>query len=232
LKLEDRSSFFARLFGAPGITLSTATNVSNTPVLLGLNQTECGKFLVLKLRDQSVYCFKDSFVCATEEVSVQPKTLPIQMSLLVLGAPQLFNRAHFCHGRGGSIFLQAGSAIFERTLQRGDTITIKMSCMVAFESTCTLSVVSATRSLVVNYHGAFLKLQGPGKVYFCAHGSQQKSSSAALRPTSRGLVHSNITTFGVVIHFLTIILSLYTMTLIMARLDAENENEIPRIIRF
>jgi uncharacterized protein (AIM24 family) len=221
VKFDDRRSIFARLFPTTGLSLTTVTNSSAPPLLLGLNQTEAGKILVLRLENAPLYVFNNFFICATDEVYVRPKLLPLQVSLLTAGAPQIFNSTHLCTGVGGTVYLQASSAILQKTLRRGETTTIRFTCIVAFESTCTIAVVSPYRSTFVNFHSTFIKFDGPGTVYFSSHTLQRASATGGAQSPLRGLVRPNNSMLAIIIHFITVVLSLYTVFLILSKIDLD-----------
>ena len=75
IMLQSRGLFYARSL-ALNILIGDAINETTTPAILSLNQIGNGKVLVVNV-DKPLYCFKDSFVCATEEVNISPKLLPI-----------------------------------------------------------------------------------------------------------------------------------------------------------
>ena len=208
ITLQSRGLFFARLLSA-NISIGDALNETTTPAILSLNQIGSGKILIIKV-EKPLYCFKDSFVCATEEVNISPKVLPFDLSLITIGIPQLFNKAHYCTsstaiagapiGRSngdGRIFLQSGGLILTKELKTGESLVIKFNCMVAFEETCKINVVDPFQNIVQIFGGndTYLKVDGPGNVYFSAHNFSRKATSMQSRLGSKTF-NSNMSIVG------------------------------------
>ena len=202
--LQSRGLFYARSL-ALNILIGDAINETTTPAILSLNQIGNGKVLVVNV-DKPLYCFKDSFVCATEEVNVSPKLLPINFSIFIIGMLQLYHKAHYCTassiGRTNAteniIFFQSGGTILMKELKAGESLTVKFNCMVAFEETCKVSVVNPFKNIIFIFVGkdAFLKVEGPGKVYFCAHSFARNAAAIRSRLEASGSLHTNTSILG------------------------------------
>ena len=223
LVLQSRGLFLARLLST-SIAIGDAINETTSPAILSLNQVGSGKILVLK-PVIPIYCFKDSFICATEEVTVNPRVLPFDLSLTTIGIPHLFNKAHYCssssighaNSNEGKIFLQSGGSILIKELKSGESLIIKFHCMVAFEETCKISIVNPFRNIVLLFGGkdTFLKIVGPGKIFFCAHSFSRKAMQMRSRLEPGTSIQSNMSVLGFCLYVLAVSLSFYSLTLMI-----------------
>ena len=231
LVLRSKGLFLAQLFSPYSTSsMGEALNHSTSPGIICLNQSESGKILVLKMENRpSLYCFKDCFVCASDEVNILPKMMPLEISFLTIGIPNLFNRAHFCSGSSGKIFLQSGGTIMNKELKRGEHITIKLNCMVGFDETCSITAVTPIQSSIPFFSvfaskDTFLKITGPGNVYFCAHTTARKSSNfVKSRMHMNSTVQANASVIGLLLYILIILFSFYTLSQMLGKIAIEFE---------
>lgn len=78
IKIRRLDSMFTTIMGtrSDGIHIMNATT---TPAFVGLNQQQGGSILVLNFADsvtKGIYCFKESFICASPNTTVVAKKLP------------------------------------------------------------------------------------------------------------------------------------------------------------
>ena len=78
IKIRRIDSMFNMLMGtrSDGIHIF---NSSGTPAFVGLNQQQGGPILVLKFAQSvttGIYCFKESFICASSNTAVVTRKLP------------------------------------------------------------------------------------------------------------------------------------------------------------
>jgi uncharacterized protein (AIM24 family) len=229
LILRARGLFFARLLSV-NISIGDATNETTLPAVLSLNQIGGGKILVLK-PTKPLYCFRDSFVCATEDIVLSPKVLPFNLSLVTIGISHLFNMAHHCessvNGRSnlheGKIFLQSGGTILMKELKADETLVVKFNCMVAFEESCKISITNPFRNVAILFGGkdTFMNVTGPGKIYFCAHNIARKVIMMRSRADTSTSIHSNFSVVGLFLYIFGLGFSLYGFTLLLNERYAE-----------
>ena len=223
LVLRSKGLFFARLLSV-NISIGDAINETTSPAVLSLNQIGSGKILVLKPL-KPLYCFRDSFVCATEDILVSPKVLPFNLSLVTIGISHLFNMAHYCESSGsgrsnsheGKIFLQSGSTILMKELKADENLVVKFNCMVAFEESCKISITNPFRNVAILFGGkdTFMNVSGPGKIYFCAHNVARKVIMMRSRADTSTSIHSNFSVVGLCLYMLCLGFSLYGFTLLL-----------------
>lgn len=221
--LQSRGLFFARLLSL-NISIGDAINETTSPAILSLNQIGSGKILVIKA-EKPLYCFKDSFICATEEVIVLPKILPLALSVFTIGIPHLYNKAHYCttsstgrtNATENKIFFQSGGTILTKELKAGEFLTVKFNCMVAFEDTCKVSVVNPFKNIILIFGGkdTFLKFEGPGKIYFCAHSFARKAIAMRSRLDANTSVHTNMSILGFCLYMFALGFSFYYLSLML-----------------
>ena len=73
----------------------------------------------------------------------------------------------------GCVVVQAGGEIMKKTLEEEETLKIQSSCLVAFESSCSMINMPYSYSKVVDSvlisRGFDVQIKGPGTVYFSAN---------------------------------------------------------------
>lgn len=225
ITLQSRGLLFARLFAA-NVTIGDAINETTSPAVLSLNQLGSGKILVLK-PEKPLYCFKDSFICATEEIIVSSKVLPFDISLTTIAIHHIFYRAHYCvnssSANEGKIFFQSGGTILTKELKANEALVIKFNCIVALEDTCKITIVNPFSNIVLMFGGkdSFLKIEGPGKIYFCAHSSSRKSSMSRSRLDSSATALSNMSVLGFCMYIVAVGFSFYSLTFMLNLIAVE-----------
>jgi uncharacterized protein (TIGR00266 family) len=125
-----------------------------------------GKIIPVHLSEVggTLLCQKDAFLCAAKGVSLG---IAFQKRL----------GAGFFGGEGfilqklegdGLVFIHAGGAIIEKTLQAGQTLRVDTGCIVAFESKVDFNIkfVGGIRTALFGGEGLFFTtLTGPGKIW-------------------------------------------------------------------
>jgi uncharacterized protein (AIM24 family) len=233
LVLQSRGPFFARLLAA-NITIGDAINETSSPAVLSLNQLGSGKILVLT-PEKPLYCFKESFVCATEEIIISPKVLPFDLSLTTIAIHHIFYKAHYCcnssttNTNEGKIFFQSGGTILTKELKADEALVIKFNCMVAIEESCKITIVNPFSNIVLMFGGkdCFLKIGGPGKIYFCAHNNSRKSSMNRSRFDSSTTILSNMSVLGFCMYIIAVGFSFYSLTLMLNLIALEIDRVHP-----
>lgn len=235
ITLKSRGLFIDRLLSV-NLMLGDAANDSRVPSIIALNQIEKGKILVLNVDRIALYCFKNSFIASTENVSVISKQLPFTISLTNITISHLFNKAHFCSsitGRnnndGNRIFLQSGSIILTKELKANESLIIKFQCIVAFEESCKISVANVYNNMMFIFGGndTFLKIVGPGNVYFCAHTSTRTfSNTMRSRIDINNSLHANMSIVGICVYISFVGLLFYSVSLILSKFVAVEINNL------
>ncbi len=125
-----------------------------------------GKIIPIHLGEMggTLRCQKDAFLCAAKGVSLG---IAFQKKL----------GAGFFGGEGfilqklegdGLVFIHAGGAIIEKTLQQGQTLRVDTGCVVAFTSSIDFDIqyVGGVKTALFGGEGMFFtSLRGPGKVW-------------------------------------------------------------------
>lgn len=86
VKIRRLDSMFSTIMGSrsDGIHIM---NTTTTPAFVGLNQQQGGPILVLNFADsvtKGIYCFKESFICASPNTTVVAKKLPFACEYMYL----------------------------------------------------------------------------------------------------------------------------------------------------
>ena len=169
--LRPRITSFERLLGT-NVMISDAMNETTSPAILGLNQIRGGKVLVVDVQ-KPLFCLKQQYICSSD-VDIVSKSPP--------GKSFLLDKTYYCTaastsastvtvtGSGSRMFLQSGGIIFTKILGMEESLQIKASCMVAFEEDCKVTRIFPILNLFSSGDkDVFVKIEGPGTVYFCAH---------------------------------------------------------------
>jgi hypothetical protein len=176
-----------------------------------------------------LYVFKHAFLCATDGVVVEPKVLPLELTLLTIFLPHLFNKAHFVDTAAsvGKLFLQTGSEILCKELKRGETLLVRFGCVVATEATVKVSVVSPHHLGLFCLPGLggrepFLLLTGPGRVYFSAHTTPRKATYLGRARWGLGAgTHTQVSFFAFVAYFIVVGVCFFSLSLLLNRVAFE-----------
>lgn len=227
IRLKSNGSFFARILHPPTFTISEAVNEASGPGIISLAQSSSGDIICLKpLPAIGFYCVKDSFLCANSKVLLQSKILPLtgSISLMTMMNSQLITTLNFIKSSNedGAVMLQSPGAVFKKQLRVDESINVALSSIIAFEETCKISIVNMSSS---GSFGMFLMLhvEGPGIIYF----SPKKQNQGPVNDSGgRGFRYSNLSAAGMLLHFLTMILSFYTLTMLLFRMEF-HVHEIP-----
>ena len=225
--------------------LGDAMNEGISPAVVCLANAECGKVLVIQMTRvpplpppggdlKGIYCFKHAFLCTTDDVIVESKMLPLELSYMSIFLPHLFNKAIYIDGNNsqGKIFLQSGGEIFTKELKRNDTMLVKFGCMVAFDASVKISVVSPFHYGVFCLPGLggrepFVLLSGPGNVYFCADTTLRKAAlTSRARLSVNTALQSNVSMIGFAFYFVFVLFSFFTLSLLLNRVAVEFEQQI------
>ncbi len=125
-----------------------------------------GKILALNLSDfdGEMCCTKDSFLCASSEISME-------ISFTKKVGSGIFGKQGFVLQTlcgEGIAFLNAGGFLIEKTLQSNEIIQIDLGCLIAMQPSVTyeLQFLGGFKNSLFGGDGLnLLKLKGPGKVY-------------------------------------------------------------------
>ncbi|MEI8388806.1 MAG: TIGR00266 family protein [bacterium] len=118
----------------------------------------------LNLLDGKIVCQKDSFLCAAKGVS-------IGMEFTKRLGAGFFGGEGFVLQKlegDGLVFVHAGGAIIEKTLQPGQVLRVDTGCIVAMTKDVDydIQMVSGIKSMLFGGEGLFFaSLKGPGKVW-------------------------------------------------------------------
>jgi uncharacterized protein (AIM24 family) len=142
------------------------TNQSNLKRKVAFGGPYPGKIIPVHLSEigGTLLCQKDAFLCAAKGVSIG---IAFQKRL----------GAGFFGGEGfilqklegdGLVFVHAGGALKEKTLQAGETLRVDTGCVIAFTSNVDFDIqfVGGVKTALFGGEGMFFTtLRGPGKVW-------------------------------------------------------------------
>lgn len=229
IKIRRIDSTFSVLIGSrtDGVII---LNTTNTPAFVGMSQHLGGPIFVLDFKDSvatGIYCFKESFVCASPNTNITMKKLPFGSSTHTsygVTSQRRFQTRYCAVDRSSIIFLQGGADVMSKNLCIGESLLINMWCCVAIEDTCTVNLSQNHQLYFGGFftkEGIMIKVEGPGKVYFSAC----KDSSL-----SNGLAHTNGLTkggssssIGLVLNLLAMLLTIYTVLLLTTNIFIDND---------
>jgi uncharacterized protein (AIM24 family) len=229
IKIRRDDSTLSVLMGSrtDGINIM---NISSTPAFVGLSQQQGGPIFVLDFKNSvttGVYCFKESFICASVDTNVVTKKLPFGASTKTsygVTSQRRFQTRHCTVNRSSLIFLQNGADIMSKNLCAGETMLVNMWCCVAIEDTCNINLHQIHQLYFGGFfakEGIMIKVEGPGRVYF----SGNKESSL-----SNGLTHSNglsksgsSSSISLFLNLAAMLLTLYLILLLTTNIFIDND---------
>ena len=230
IKLKSKGSFLSRFLSSTNQSLSIAHNDGSGSAIVCISHNFVGDIIILKPSLLTgFYCFKDSFLSATNQLTVESKLLPLNagVNVMTLMYPQIMTSVYLVKLRDptdGSFFAQSCGSIMKKVLKSGESLNVSISCMVAFEESCKLSPVNIAGS-VVNTIGTqlMLRVEGPGAVYFSL---KKPTSMTPLNGMRGGAPYGQLSNVGLMLHFITVILSFYTLSMLLLRMEFQiNMNE-------
>jgi len=233
ITIQSRGQFLARLLSVSG-GIGDASNDSRVPSIIALNQIDNGKILVLNVT-KSIYCFRNSFICGSEDTNIIFKQLPLKPSLMNISFTHLFNKVHFCSAITGrnninnenKIFLQSGGTILNKELKINESLIIKFQCIIGFEATCKLSLANPCQHILYMFGGndTYLKIEGPGNIYFCSHTSSRTLSYMMKAKLSmNNSMHANMSPFIVILNMCFLGLLFYTLSSMITKFAIDFDN--------
>ena len=151
-------------------TLGTASNSGTSDGFIGVGNSTFGRIFEYKILPDSpkIVCISSNFLVASFSLSVK---LGLVIPIGPLASIPLRYFEISPNNSPGSLFMQSCSQIMVRELNNEETIIMKLSCLVAFERTCTIQLASNDRNFLSIFRGTIfsVRVQGPGKVFFCAN---------------------------------------------------------------
>lgn len=155
-----------RLISGESMFTTVYTNQSNLKRKVAFGGPYPGKIIPVHLSEigGTLLCQKDAFLCAAKGVSIG---IAFQKRL----------GAGFFGGEGfilqklegdGLVFVHAGGALKEKTLQAGETLRVDTGCVIAFTSNVDFDIqfVGGVKTALFGGEGMFFTtLRGPGKVW-------------------------------------------------------------------
>jgi uncharacterized protein (AIM24 family) len=202
--------------------------------IIALNQVENGKILVVNV-SKPLYCFRNSFICGSEDVNIISKQLPLKPSLMNISFAHLFNKVHFCSALSGrnytnnenKIFLQSGGTILNKELKINESLIIKFQCIIGFEATCKLSLANPCQHAMYMFGGkdTYLKIEGPGNIYFCSHTSSRTfSHMMKARLSMNNSMHANMSPVIIILNMCFLGLIFYTLSSMITKFAIDIDN--------
>ena len=230
----DKTSIFNHFLAFKNSNISEVRNGSNVPVLLGVGQLSSGKIARVDLFTAAapggnMYVCKDNFIGSTCDVCINTKVLSVDAAGTTLFlSPFLMHSYYFIERKelppntraaaGTScMFMQSSSSILKKQLREGEVLDILLQCLVAFDEGVSLSCVDTAfgRSrLKYLTNKVYVRLTGPGSVYFCSHSSRRLLSNRM--SVESKLSQSSLV--GLMLHVLVVVLFYYSLNTISARL--------------
>ena len=215
--LRPRITSFERLLGT-NVMISDAMNETTSPAILGLNQLGGGKVLVVDVQ-KPLFCLKQQYICSSD-VDIVSKSPP--------GKSFLLDKTYYCTaastsastvtvtGSGSRMFLQSGGIIFTKILGMEESLQIKASCMVAFEEDCKVTRIFPILNLFSSGDkDVFVKIAGPGTVYFCAHNICRKVGKYDLRVQTDNKLFVNLKRFGLPLIYAGFLIPVFLMIILL-----------------
>jgi hypothetical protein len=151
----------SNIFNSQQDSFSILRNDLKEPSCVGFNQLGNGNIIPLNIPcDDTTKLFlnKEFFLCATEDVEMESKILPLKMSIIASRYPYIYNSFYFIQRRvnvgqgfgvGGSlaiesisngvVFIQGKSNILVKTLGVNEKINILHTSLIGFHETVVLS---------------------------------------------------------------------------------------------
>lgn len=172
ITIIENESFYSRLFSLPNSSnlfnsqissFSILRNDLKEPSCVGFNQLGNGNIIALNIPcddTTKLYLSKEFFLCATEDVEIESKILPLKMSIMASRYSYIYNSFYFIQRRvnigpgfgvGGSlaiesisngvVFIQGNSNIFVKVLGVNEKINILHTSLIGFHETVVLSYI-------------------------------------------------------------------------------------------
>ncbi|MDY7013872.1 MAG: TIGR00266 family protein [Cyanobacteriota bacterium] len=157
---------FKRMVTGESFFITTFANGGNRKARVGFASTSPGQIIPLDLArlGGEFLCQKDAFLCAAKGVEIGVAFTKKIGAGFFGGEGFILQRL-----RGdGMAFVQAGGAIIEKNLERGEVLRVDTGCLVAFSNTVKydIQLVGGVKTMLFGGEGLFLaKMTGPGKVY-------------------------------------------------------------------
>ncbi|MFP4009378.1 MAG: TIGR00266 family protein [Spirulinaceae cyanobacterium] len=159
-------SGFKRAITGESFFITTFANGGSQKARVGFAATSPGQIIPLNLGELGgeFLCQKDAFLCAANGIDISVAFTKRLGAGFFGGEGFILQRL-----RGnGLTFIQAGGAIIEKNLSRGETLRVDTGCLVALSPTVDYDIrfVGGFKNALFGGEGLFLAhLTGPGKVY-------------------------------------------------------------------
>jgi uncharacterized protein (TIGR00266 family) len=159
-------SGFKRAITGESFFITTFANGGSQKARVGFAATSPGQIIPLNLGELGgeFLCQKDAFLCAANGIDISVAFTKRLGAGFFGGEGFILQRL-----RGnGLAFIQAGGAIIEKNLSRGETLRVDTGCLVALSPTVDYDIrfVGGFKNALFGGEGLFLAhITGPGKVY-------------------------------------------------------------------
>ncbi|MDY6785042.1 MAG: TIGR00266 family protein [Cyanobacteriota bacterium] len=155
-----------RMLTGESFFITTFANGGNRKARVGFAATSPGQIIPLDLArlGGEFLCQKDAFLCAAKGVEISVAFTKRIGAGFFGGEGFILQRL-----RGdGMAFVQAGGAIIEKSLERGEVLRVDTGCLVAFSPSVNydIQLMGGVKNMLFGGEGLVLaKMTGPGKVY-------------------------------------------------------------------
>ena len=161
IELQSKSSFFSQVLGGANSLSDVSNNNVQKPVVFALSKTRGGKVCEInldsKIAEKGLFISKECFLCATEDINVEPRAWTLSAGQY----PLPMHTTYHIESIKGSLFLQSEGVVLKKTLQSGEKFIVDSLMLVAHAPSCTISISEKKSS--------FYAITGPGVVFMSAH---------------------------------------------------------------
>ncbi|MEM9538140.1 MAG: TIGR00266 family protein [Cyanobacteria bacterium P01_E01_bin.42] len=159
-------SGFKRMITGESFFITTFANGGKKRARVGFAATSPGQIIPLDLAalGGEFLCQKDAFLCAASGTEIKVAFTKRLGAGFFGGEGFILQRLQ----GDGLAFVQAGGAIIEKDLGRGEVLRVDTGCLVAFAPSVDYDIqfMKGIKNLLFGGEGLFLaKMTGPGKVY-------------------------------------------------------------------
>ncbi|WP_204103966.1 MULTISPECIES: TIGR00266 family protein [Spirulina sp. CCY15215] len=159
-------SGFKRMVTGESFFITTFANGGKKRAKVGFAATSPGQIIPLDLAalGGEFLCQKDAFLCAASGTEIKVAFTKRLGAGFFGGEGFILQRLQ----GDGLAFVQAGGAIIEKNLARGEVLMVDTGCLVAFSPSVDYDIqfMKGIKNLLFGGEGLFLaKMTGPGKIY-------------------------------------------------------------------
>lgn len=155
-----------RLITGEGLFMTVFTNQGHGKKRVGFSAPYPGKIIPMDLAQKGgmLICQRDAFLCAAKGVSIGIAFQKNIMSGFFGGEGFILQKLE----GDGLTFIHAGGTVFEKELERGQSLYVDTGCVVAFQPSVSFDIetIGGIKNSLFGGEGFFLAhLTGPGKVW-------------------------------------------------------------------